>query len=120
MFLVNGEFGCCLGALEGVGELGFEGWLLGLIIRRMVLEYDLEHERGVRAVAFAWLGSRVSGEDGVVNRSVLLEGFRYQGARVTLISQEGIFKPRILGLPLSIATSPNSPYDDRMRDMVKE
>ena len=50
----------------------------------MVLEYDLEHERLVRAAAFAWLGSRVSGEDGVVDRNVLLEGFRYQGVRVTL------------------------------------
>ena len=26
LFLVNGDFGCCLGALEGVGELGFEGF----------------------------------------------------------------------------------------------
>ncbi len=38
----------------------------GRIIRRMVLEYDLEHEKQVRAAAFGWLGSRVSGEDGVV------------------------------------------------------
>ncbi len=82
----------------------------------MVLDYDLELERGVRAAAFGWLGSRVSGEDGVVDRSVLLKGFRYLGERVTLISQQGIFKPRILGLPLSIITSPNSPYDDRMGD----
>ena len=50
----------------------------------MVLEYDLEHEKLVRAAAFGWLESQVSGEDGVVDRSVLLEGFRYQGARVTL------------------------------------
>ena len=82
----------------------------------MVLDYDLEHERSVRTAAFAWLGSRVSGEDGVVDRSVLLEGFRYRGVQVTLISQQGIFKPRILGLPLSITTSPNSPYHDRMGD----
>lgn len=86
----------------------------------MVLEYDLEHEKLVRAAAFAWLESQVSGEDGVVDRSVLLEGFRYQGVRVTLISQQGIFKPRILGLPLSITTSPNSSYDDQVGDIVKE
>ena len=79
----------------------------------MVSDYDLEHERSVRAAAFAWLGSQVSGEDGVVSRNVLTEGFRYQGTRVPLISQQGIFKPRILGLPLSITTSPNSPYDDK-------
>lgn len=84
----------------------------------MVLEYDLEHEKLVRAAAFAWLGSRVD-ENGAVDRKVLLAGFRYQGVRVTLISQQGIFKPRVLGLPLSITTSPNSPYDDRMGDVVK-
>ncbi len=82
----------------------------------MVLDYDLELEQGVRAAAFGWLGSRVSGEDGVVDRRVLLEGFPYLGERVKLVSQQGIFKPRILGLPLSITTSPNSPYDDRMGD----
>lgn len=80
----------------------------------MVLEYDLGHERSVRAAAFHWLGSRVSGEERVINRTVLLEGFPYLGERVSMISQQGIFKPRILGLPLSITTSPNSPYDDRM------
>jgi len=37
-------------------------WGLGLIIRRMILEYNLEHEKQVRATAFAWLGSRVSSE----------------------------------------------------------
>ena len=45
----------------------------------MVLEYDLEHEKLVRVAAFAWLESRVSGEDGVVDRSVLLEGFWVSG-----------------------------------------
>ena len=36
---------------------------LGDIIRWMVLDYDLELERGVRTAAFGWLGSRVSGEN---------------------------------------------------------
>ena len=78
----------------------------------MFLEYDLEHEERVRAAAFGWLASQVSGEDGVVSRDVIARGFEYGGERVSMISQQGIFKPRILGLPLSITTSPNSPYDD--------
>lgn len=32
--------------------------------------------------------------------------------RVPLLGPQGIFKPRILGLPLSIATAPNGPYND--------
>ena len=78
------------------------------------MDFDREHDERVRSAAFGWLASRVSGEDGVVSRNVLTEGFRYQGTRVPLISQQGIFKPRIMELPLSITTSPNSPYDDEM------
>ena len=100
---------------DAVPAGGFEyPGFFGRIIRWMVSGYDLEHEQRVRAEAFSWLGSKVSGEDGVIDRNVLLEGFRYQGVRVSMISQQGIFKPRILGLPISITTSPNSPYSDEM------
>ena len=83
-------------------------------MRQMVLDYDIGHEESVRTAAFAWLAPRVSGEERVIDRTELAEGFRYQGERVPLVSAQGIFKPRILGLPLSITTSPNGPYDDRM------
>ena len=79
----------------------------------MVLDYDLEHEKQVRAAAFAWLGSRVD-ENGVVSRDVLMEGFLYQGVRVPLMSQVGIFKPAAMRLPLSIMTSVKDPYKDEM------
>lgn len=36
----------------------------------------------------------------------------FQGRRVHLLGPQGIFKPQLLDLPLSITTSPNSPYDD--------
>ncbi len=86
----------------------------------MVLEYDLEHEKRVRAAAFAWLESQVSGDDRTVSWRVIRSGFDYQRNQVPLVSVQGIFKPRILGIPISIRTAPNGPYDDRMRDMVKE
>ena len=60
------------------------GCWLELIIRWMVLDYDLDLERSLRAAAFGWLGSQVSGDDGVVDRSLLLEGIPYLGERVTL------------------------------------
>ena len=50
----------------------------------------------------------------MVSRDVLLRGFEYGEMRVSLLSQQGIFKPRIMELPLSITTSPNGPYNDEM------
>ena len=80
------------------------------------MDFDREHDAVVRNAAFGWLASQVSAEDGVVSRDVLLRGFEYGEMRVPLLSQQGIFKPRIMELPLSITTSPNSPYDDSMSD----
>jgi putative restriction endonuclease len=47
----------------------------------------------------------------------LVAGFDFEGRRVPLIAPQGIFKPAILDLPLSITTTPPSdrkprPYDD--------
>ena len=80
------------------------------------MDFDREYDAAVRNAAFGWLASQVSREDGVVSRDVLLRGFEYGEMRVSLLSQQGIFKPRIMELPLSITTSPNSPYDDSMSD----
>ena len=78
------------------------------------MDFDREHDAVVRNAAFGWLASQVSREDGVVSRDVLLRGFEYGEMRVSLLSQQGIFKPRIMELPLSITTSPNGPYNDVM------
>ena len=45
-------------------------------------------------------------------RGVLSEGFTFGDARVPLVAPQGIFKPAIMEAPLSITTSPNSPYED--------
>ena len=49
----------------------------------------------------------------VVPRSILAEGFAFEGNRVRLLGPQGIFKPGIMTeAPLSIATIPGGPYDD--------
>ena len=48
----------------------------------------------------------------VIPRAVLGEGFRFEKKRVPLLGPQGIFKPGIMEVPLSITTVPNGPYDD--------
>ena len=74
---------------------------------------DLSFDWQVRLAAFAWLRERTASSDQVLCREHLVEGFHFQGQRVPLLSPQGIFKPAILDLPLSIVTTPGSPYSDR-------
>ena len=70
-------------------------------------------DHAIRIAAFEWLNKQVDLNGEVLRRTLLLQGFSYQGERVSLLSpQQGIFKPRMMNLPLSITTTPNSPYDD--------
>jgi putative restriction endonuclease len=79
---------------------------------------DLDHR--VRLAAFDWLDQRWQLHGEVLPRDILIAGFTFEGRRVPLISpQQGIHKPAILDLPLSILTSPPSerkqrPYDDSL------
>jgi len=66
----------------------------------------------VRLAAFNWLSERVNSHGDVLPRKLLEQGFEFQGQRIPLVAPQGIFKPQILDLPISITTSPNSPYDD--------
>lgn len=73
---------------------------------------DRLRDARVRSAAFDWLASRVDELGDVLPRPVLAEGFRLDGERVPLLGPQGIFKPRVMELPLSITTSPMGPYDD--------
>ena len=42
----------------------------------------------------------------------LEQGFEFQGQRIPLVAPNGIFKPQILDLPISITTAPKGPYND--------
>lgn len=74
-----------------------------------MMDLDLQ----IRLTAFQWLAEQTGlhGED-VLPRALLQAGFQYNGERVPLIGPQGIFKPRLMELPLSITTTPEGPYDD--------
>jgi putative restriction endonuclease len=80
---------------------------------RVLMRADDFH---VRMVAFDWLKQQTTVLGDVLPRSLLQRGFDYQGERVPLVAPQGIFKPRILDLPLSITTVFNGPYDDSFSD----
>lgn len=73
---------------------------------------DLAVDELVRAQAFALVRELNVAHEGVIPFAPLSEGLQFQGQRVPLIGPQGIFKPRVLKLPLSITTSPSSPYND--------
>jgi putative restriction endonuclease len=66
----------------------------------------------VRIAAFDWLSEQVDSMGDVLPRSLLERGFDFQGQRIPLIAPQGIFKPHLLELPISITTAPKGPYDD--------
>jgi putative restriction endonuclease len=72
------------------------------------MDIDLQ----VRLAAFHWLTEQVNLHGDVLPRKLLEQGFEFQGQRIPLVAPQGIFKPQILDLPLSITTAPKGPYDD--------
>jgi putative restriction endonuclease len=70
----------------------------------------------VRIAAFDWLLEQtILAGDEALPRALLQHGFILDGHRVPLVGPQGIFKPRVLAeIPLSIATTTNSPYADSM------
>jgi len=75
---------------------------------------DAPGDLKVRLAAFEWLRRQVDLHGDVLDRSILAAGFFFDGERVPLLGPQGIFKPRVCDLPLSITTSPNGPYADAM------
>jgi len=70
-------------------------------------------DSAIRMAAFNWMENQTSIFGPVLQRRPLLEqGFHFQGARVPLVGATGIFKPRNCNYPLSITTTPDSPYTD--------
>jgi putative restriction endonuclease len=67
----------------------------------------------LRSEVFWWLTALRDLHGDVLPRTVLEEGAPIRGDRVRVIGPQGIFKPRQFEVPLSITTSPRSPYGDR-------
>jgi putative restriction endonuclease len=66
----------------------------------------------VRVAVFNWLSEQVNLHGDVLTRKLLEKGVEFQGQRIPLVAPQGIFKPQILDLPISITTAPKGPYDD--------
>jgi putative restriction endonuclease len=73
-----------------------------------------QHDRAVRQAAFDYLNVLTEQYGDVLPYARLSEGFDFKGDRVPLLAPTGIFKPRILQLPLTINTAPSAPYPDRI------
>jgi putative restriction endonuclease len=70
-------------------------------------------EEKVRLAAFKWLEEQVFVHGDVLPRTLLEQGFIFNGQRVTLVGPQGIWKPKMFELiPLSITTVAGGPYDD--------
>ncbi len=72
----------------------------------------LTNDVRVRQAAFDWLSLQVDVHGDVLPWSLLAKGFVSEGIRVPLVSQQGIFKPAVMDLPLSIRTSTKGLYKD--------
>jgi putative restriction endonuclease len=77
---------------------------------------DRDTDRRVRLAAFQRLEelARIYGE--VLPWTELKAGFEFDGHRLSLIGQQGIIKPSVMDLALSITTSTKNPYDDEVGD----
>ena len=74
--------------------------------------FDRNHDARVRAAVFDWLAEQVAIQGDVLSYSLLKEGFQFEQRRVPLVAPQGIFKPALMQIPLSITTAPQRPYDD--------
>ncbi len=66
-------------------------------------------DTAIRLAAFRWLGEATAIHGDVLPRSLLQQGFDFQDERIPLVSPQGIFKPRLMDLPLSITTTSGGP-----------
>ena len=78
------------------------------------MDFDKESDHRVREKTFDWLGEQVALYGETLPRDILAQGFQLDDQRVPLLGPQGIFKPSLMQVPLSITTSPNGPYDDGM------
>jgi putative restriction endonuclease len=66
----------------------------------------------IRTAAFEWLEEQTNVFGEVLPRTILETGFEFKGQRITLLGPSGIWKPKVMELPLSITTTSNGPYND--------
>ncbi len=72
----------------------------------------MDSDLAIRLAAFSWLTEKTAAFGDVLPRTLLQEGFIFEGTRIPFVAPHGIFKPKVLDLPLTITTTPGSPYND--------
>jgi putative restriction endonuclease len=76
----------------------------------------MDHDTAVRIAVFKYLDQLRLQYGQILPWRNLQKGFVFDGNVVPLIGATGIWKPKILDLPISIATSPSKPYNDTFAD----
>ena len=76
------------------------------------MDFDSE----IRNAATNWLLEQKNILGDVLPRKLLEQGFLFEGIKIPLVSPQGIFKPQMLEIPLSITTAPKGPYNDSFSD----
>jgi len=71
---------------------------------------------GLRLFAFDWLKSQVDIHGDTLPRKILQEGFILSGSRYGLVGPAGIWKPKVMKLPISITSILGGPYPNTMDD----
>lgn len=69
----------------------------------------------IRLAAFDWLKIQTPLHDGTLDINLLRKGFEFGNERISLVAPQGIFKPKLMNLPLTITTAPKSRYEDALR-----
>ncbi|MCB0256629.1 MAG: HNH endonuclease [Anaerolineae bacterium] len=67
----------------------------------------------IRLAAFKWLSQQTDIHGDVLPRSLLQSGFKFGEDQIPLVSPQGIFKPKMMELPLTITTTTNGPYQEK-------
>lgn len=79
---------------------------------------DSQLDLAVRLRAFAWLAEQADRYGDQIPRRVLSQGFAFRGMRIPLVGPQGIFKPAVLDLPLSITTVGDTYHDQFDGDVL--
>ena len=74
--------------------------------------FEIDRDWVIRQHAFAFLDRLMMQHGDLLPWKLLQDGFEYEGSRITLIGQRGIWSPAGWSSPISITTSPNDPYGD--------
>jgi len=70
-------------------------------------------DQRVRLAAFTFLDRLRQSHEETLPYAPLIAGFEFDGRRLALLAPQGISKPAVLTLPLSISTAPPSPRKPR-------